>query len=61
VVEVDRSAVDLFGSVGINALLKARQEAGIIGCAVTVIAASAIVRKVLEITCLTKLLGLDQE
>jgi anti-anti-sigma factor len=58
-VEVDLSSVELFGSAGINALLRARHEAEIVGCAVTVVAASQIVRRVLEITSLTELLGLD--
>jgi len=59
-VEVDLSGVDLFGSAGINALLMARKEAELVGCVVTVIAASPIVRRVLEITALTELLGLDE-
>jgi len=45
-VEVDLAGVDLFGSVGINALLQGRQEAQNLGCSITVVAASAIVRRV---------------
>ena len=59
VVEVDLSGVELFGCAGINALLKARHEAEILGCVVTVVAASQLVRRVLEITSLTELLGLE--
>jgi anti-anti-sigma factor len=59
-VEVDLGGVDLFGSLGINALLHARQEAQHLGCSVTVVAASAIVRRVLEITGLSELLGLGE-
>jgi anti-sigma B factor antagonist len=59
-VEVDLSGVDLLGSVGINALLQARQEAQNLGCTVTLVAASAIVRRVLDITGLSELFGLAE-
>jgi len=59
-VEVDLAGVDLFGSIGINALLKGRHEAEILGCLVTVVAASELVRRIFQITDLTGLLGLPQ-
>lgn len=59
-VEVDLSGVELFGSVAINALLHAQQDAKRLGCAVTVVAASPLVRRVLEITDLTEVLGLPE-
>ena len=59
-VQLDLSGVDMFGSVGINALLQGRQEAQNLGCSVTVVAASAMVRRVLEITGLIELLGLGE-
>jgi anti-anti-sigma factor len=59
-VEVDPSGVDLFGSVAINALLHAHQDAKRLGCAVVVVSASPLVRRVFEITDLAELLGLDQ-
>jgi len=59
-VEVDLSGVELFGSQAINALLHARQDAERLGCEVTVVAASPLVRKVLEVTALTEILGLDE-
>lgn len=59
-IEVDLAGVDLFGSQGINGLLHAFQDAKRLGCAVTVVAASPFVRRVLEITDLVELLGLDQ-
>jgi anti-anti-sigma factor len=59
-VEVDLAGVELFGSQAINALLQARQDAKRLGCAVTVVATSPLVRRVLEITALTEILGLPE-
>jgi anti-anti-sigma factor len=58
-IEVDLSGVDLFGSEAINALLHAFQDAKRLRCAVRVVAASPFVHRVLEISGLTELLGLD--
>jgi stage II sporulation protein AA (anti-sigma F factor antagonist) len=58
-VEVDLSGVELFGSQAINGLLHAYQDAKRLGCAVTIVSASPFVRRVLEITDLTDLFGLD--
>jgi anti-anti-sigma factor len=59
-VEVDLSEVVLFGSVGINSLIQARQHAARVGCEVTVVGASPFVRRVFEITGLTDVFGMDE-
>lgn len=59
-VEVDLSGVELFGSIGISALLEAKGEANAAGCALTVVATSPIVRRVLEITGLVEWFGLHE-
>ena len=57
-VHVDLADVPYLGSVGINALIRACQEASRLGSEVTVVAASPLVRQVLEITGCDGLLGL---
>jgi len=59
-VEVDLTGVDLFGSAGINALLKVRHVAERLGCTVIVVGASRLVRRVFEVTNLTELLVIDE-
>jgi len=58
-VEVDLTDVEILTSVGITALLKAKAEAAEHGCPLRVIAASPIVRRVLEITDLVGHFGLE--
>jgi anti-anti-sigma factor len=58
-VEVDLADVEILTSVGITALLKAKDEASKLGCVVSVIAASPLVRRVFDVTGLTEFLGLE--
>src|SRR4051812_29104088 len=53
-VEIDLDGVNLFGAAGIRALLEAEQEASRLGCSVSVVAASPLVRRVLQVTSLTE-------
>jgi len=57
-VEVDLSDVEILTSVGISALLKAKADAEALSCSLSVIAASPIVRRVLEVTDLVEHFGL---
>ena len=59
-VEVDLSDVEILTSVGITALLKANAEASERGCPLSVVVASPIVRRVLEVTQLAGHFGLDE-
>jgi anti-anti-sigma factor len=61
VVELDLTAVPYLTSIGISALLRARQEALALNCVVKVVAASQLVRRTLEVTELTGLLGLPPD
>jgi anti-sigma B factor antagonist len=57
-VHVDLTNVPYLGSVGINALIRASQDASRLGSELTVVAASPLVRQVLEATGCSELLGL---
>jgi len=59
-VEIDLDGVNLFGAAGIRALLEAEQEASRRGCSVSVVAASPLVRRVLQVTSLTERFGLAE-
>jgi anti-anti-sigma factor len=61
VVELDLTAVPFLTSVGISALLRARQDAVPRHCDLKVVAVSRLVRKTLEATNLTELLGLPPD
>ena len=58
-VEVDLSDVEILTSVGITALLKAKTEAAQRGCPLSLVAASPIVHRVLEVTRLLEHFGLE--
>jgi anti-anti-sigma factor len=60
-VELDLSGVELFGSTAINGLLKANQDAQRQGCLVIIVAASPLVRRVLEITSLTNVFRVHED
>jgi len=57
---IDLTGVAFMGSVGLNALVRAHCEAKRLGCTVTVVGVSPLVRRVLEVTDLAELFGLDE-
>ena len=59
-VQVDLAGVELFGAQAVNALLQAYQDAKCLGCALSVVAASPLVRRMLEIAQVIDLFGLDE-
>jgi hypothetical protein len=59
-VDVDLSAVELFGAAGVTGLMRARVEATRVGCAVSVVAASNLARRVLEVADVAEALRLPE-
>jgi anti-anti-sigma factor len=59
-VDVDLSDVEILTSLGIKALLSAKAASAEVGCPLAIVAASPIVRRVLEVTRLLGHFGLDE-
>ena len=57
---VDLTGVRLIGSAGLNALVRAHDEAECLGCGIAVVGATGVVRRAFEITSLTELFGMDE-
>jgi anti-anti-sigma factor len=57
---VDLRGVRFIGSAGLNALVRAHDEAECLGCGIAVVGATGLVRRVFEITGLTELFRMDK-